>query len=120
MLSAVVCWIASTWVRPMKPSPQPTSAQAALIQGTGASKRAQARREVKPVTMSMAPARATVRKPRGTMRRAATLDESAQKSIVGVTTAPAAAAVPPRAPCTKSGTKVSTPKIVVPRRTPQK
>ena len=43
------------------------------------------------------------------MRRAATLDVIAQKKITGVTTAPAAAAVPPRVPCTKRGTKVSMP-----------
>ena len=42
----------------------------------------------------------------------------AQKNMIGVTTAPAAAAVPPRAPWTNRGTNVSTPKIVVPTSAP--
>jgi hypothetical protein len=42
----------------------------------------------------------------------------AQPKINGVTTAPADPAVPPRAPWTKRGTNVSTPKIVVPTTIP--
>ena len=53
--------------------------------------------------------RAVRRKPRRTMNRAATVAESDQPKTSGVTTAPAAPAVPPRAPWTKSGTNVSTP-----------
>ena len=65
-----------------------------------------------------APSRAVKRKPNRTISFAARVAVTAHISTSGVTTAPAAPAVPPRAPWTKRGTNVSTPKIVVPRSTP--
>jgi hypothetical protein len=73
-----------------------------------------------PSRIRIDPIWAVRRNPKRTTARAATAAERAHIRTTGVTTAPAAMAVPPRAPCTNSGTKVSTPKIVVPMSTPER
>ena len=75
---------------------------------------------VQPRRIRTDPNWAVRRKPKATTERAARAAETAHIKTTGVTTAPAAMAVPPRAPCTKRGTKVSTPKIVVPRSAPER
>ena len=84
-------------------------AHAAEIHGTDAFIHAAATRAVRPVRIRIAPQRAVLRNPNRTTSLAPMAAETAQRKTRGVTTAPAAPAVPPRAPWTKSGTKVSTP-----------
>src|SRR4029453_13236076 len=93
------------------PSPAPIRAQAAEIQGTEAFHQAAAIRAANPARISSAPHRAVFRNPNRTMSLAATVAETAHRKTRGVTTAPAAPAVPPRAPWTNSGTNVSTPQV---------
>src|SRR6202162_1409650 len=116
--SGATCWIASTCESEEGPSPAPTTPHAALIQATPALARAAATRPARPARTRTAPKRAVRRNPKRRIIRPAAAAEVAQKKMSGVTTAPAAPAVPPRAPCTKRGTNVSTPKIVVPSRIP--
>jgi len=93
------------------------TAHAALIQGVEASSAAAARRPAKPRTRSPAPTTADCRKPILRMSRPPAVAETAQKRMSGVMTAPAALALPPRAPCTKRGTYVETPYKAIPMST---